>query len=113
MLEDDFNQSKVKQIKHHSTFHITYDDAELMRVQAGILDRLDPLISVPQTTELGCDALRDYVETCSKCVLGNVVLAGMLFKHESHRNEREYRFQQLFQRDRPAPAVKIHCAVRR
>ena len=30
----------------------------------------------------------------------------MFFKHEAYRNEKEYRFQQLFV-SRPAPAVKI------
>jgi hypothetical protein len=30
----------------------------------------------------------------------------MFFKHEAYRNENEYRFQQLFRRDKPARAVK-------
>jgi hypothetical protein len=30
----------------------------------------------------------------------------MFFKHEAYKNEKEYRFQQLFRYDKPAPAVK-------
>jgi hypothetical protein len=33
----------------------------------------------------------------------------MFFKHEAYKNEKEYRFQQLFRRDRPAPDLKYRC----
>ena len=36
----------------------------------------------------------------------NVIRGVMFFKHEGYRNEEEFRFQQLFRRDRPAPDVK-------
>jgi hypothetical protein len=36
----------------------------------------------------------------------NVIRGVMFFKHEAYRNENEYRFQQLFRRDKPAPDVK-------
>jgi hypothetical protein len=40
----------------------------------------------------------------------------MFFKHEAYRNEKEFRFQQIFRRDKPAPAVKYrhrpHTLVR-
>jgi hypothetical protein len=36
----------------------------------------------------------------------NAVRGVMFFKHEAYRNENEYRFQQLFRYDKPAPAVK-------
>jgi hypothetical protein len=36
----------------------------------------------------------------------NVIRGIMFFKHEAYREEREYRFQQLFRYDRAAPNVK-------
>jgi hypothetical protein len=36
----------------------------------------------------------------------NVIRGAMFFKHEAYRNEREYRFQQLFRRDKAVPDVK-------
>lgn len=36
----------------------------------------------------------------------NVIRGVMFFKHEACKNEKEYRFQQLFRRDKPAPSVK-------
>jgi hypothetical protein len=36
----------------------------------------------------------------------NVIRGIMFFKHEAYKNEEEYRFQQLFRRDKPAPSVK-------
>jgi hypothetical protein len=36
----------------------------------------------------------------------NVIRGIMFFKHEAYKNEKEYRFQQLFRRDKPAPSVK-------
>jgi hypothetical protein len=79
-LEDAFTKKKGKPIKQHSTFPITYDDSELMRIQTALVDLVDPLISLPRTTGVRGDALH---------------------AHEAYRNENEYRFQQLFRRTSP------------
>jgi len=36
----------------------------------------------------------------------HVIRGIMFFKHEAYKNEKEYRFQQLFRYDKPAPALK-------
>jgi hypothetical protein len=35
----------------------------------------------------------------------NAIRGVMFFKHKAYKNEKEYRFQQLFRRDKPAPPV--------
>ena len=105
-LEDAFTKSKGKPIKQHSSFHITYDDRELTRIQTALVDLVDPLISLPRTTGVRGDALHAYMMELLVYHSMNVIRAVMFFKHEAYRNEKEYRFQQLFRRDKPAPAVK-------
>lgn len=52
------------------------------------------------------DALRAYMNDLLTYHALNVMSGVMFFKHEAYRNENEYRFQQLFRRDKPAPEVK-------
>lgn len=106
LLEDAFSKKKGKPIEQHSTFPITYDDNELTRIQTALVDLVDPLISLPRTTGVRGDALRAYMMDLLVYHAMNVVRGVMFFKHEAYRNENEYRFQQLFRRDKPAPAVK-------
>jgi hypothetical protein len=105
LLEDVFTKKKGKPIEQHSTFHVTYDDQELTRIQTAFVDRVDPLISLPRTTGVRGDALNAYMMDLLVEHSMNVIRAVMFFKHEAYRNEKEYRFQQLFRRDKPAPAV--------
>ena len=105
-LEDAFTKKKGKPIKQHSTFPITYDDKELTRIQTALVDMVDPLISLPRTTGVRGDTLHAYMMDLLVYHSMNVIRGVMFFKHEAYRNENEYRFQQLFRRDKPAPAVK-------
>jgi hypothetical protein len=43
-LESAFIKKKGKPIKQHSTFHVTYDDNELTRIQTALVDLVDPLM---------------------------------------------------------------------
>ena len=105
-LEDVFTKKKGKPIKQHSTFPITYDDQELARIQTALVDLLDPLMNLPRTTGVRGDALRAYMMDLLVYHSMNVIRGVMFFKHEAYKNENEYRFQQLFRRDKPAPTVK-------
>ena len=105
-LEHAFTKSKGKPIEQHSSFHVTYDDTELTRIQAGLVGLVDPLVSLPRTIPVRGDAMHAYMMELLIYHSMNVIRAVMFFKHEAYRNEKEYRFQQLFRRDRPAPAVK-------
>jgi len=105
-LEDAFTKKKGKLIKQHSTFHITYDDTELTRVQTALVELVDPLISLPRTTCVRGDPLHAYMMDLLVYHSMDVIRGVMFFKHEAYKNEKEYRFQQLFRRDKPAPDVK-------
>jgi Protein of unknown function (DUF2971) len=105
-LEDAFTKKKGKPIRQHSTFPITYDDNELARIQTALVDLVDPLISLPRTTGVRGDAMHAYMMDLLVYHSMNVIRGVMFFKHEAYRNENEYRFQQLFRHDKPAPVVK-------
>jgi hypothetical protein len=105
-LEHAFAKKKGKPVKQHSTFHVTYDDDELARIQASLVDLIDPLISLPRTTRVRGNSLHAYMMDLLIYHSMNVVRGVMFFKHEAYRNEKEYRFQQLFRRDKAAPDVK-------
>ncbi len=105
-LENAFTKKKGRPIKQHSTFHMTYDDKKLTRIQTALVDLVDPLISLPRATGVRGDALNAYMMDLLIYHSMNVIRGVMFFKHEAYKNEKEYRFQQLFRRDKPAPAVK-------
>src|SRR4029077_14496990 len=105
-LEDVFTKKNSKPVKQHSAFHITYDDKELTRIQTALVDLVDPLISLPRTTGVRGAALHAYMMDLLVYHSMNVIRGVMFFKHEAYKNEKEYRFQQLSRRDKPAPAVK-------
>jgi len=105
-IEDAFTKIKGKPIKQHSTFHVTYDDNELTRIQTALVDFVDPLISLPRTTGVRGNALHAYMGDLLVYHSMDVIRCVMFFKHEAYQNEKEYRFQQLFRRDKPAPDVK-------
>jgi hypothetical protein len=93
-------------IAQHSTFHVTYSDRELSELQTKLTNLIDPLISLPRRIRFTSDALRKYMGNLLVLHSMNVIRGIMFFKHEAYRPEAEYRFQQLFRYDRPAPDVK-------
>jgi hypothetical protein len=106
LLEDAFYRRKGRVVPQHSTFRVTYDDAELTRIQTALVDLADPLISL----------MHAHMSDLLVYHAMNVIRGVMFFKHEAYKNEKEFRFQQLFRRDRPAPDVKYrhraHTLVR-
>jgi hypothetical protein len=101
--EGAFTKRKGKPVKQHSTFHVTYDDNELTRIRTALVDLVDPLISLPRTTGVRGNAMHAYMRDLLVYHSMDVIRCVMFFKHEAYRNEKEYRFQQLFRRDKPAP----------
>jgi hypothetical protein len=85
---------------------VTYDDAEVTWIQTALVDLIDPLISLPRSVRVERGAMHAYMSDLLVYHAMNVIRGVMFFKHEGYRNEKEFRFQQLFRRDRPAPEVK-------
>ena len=71
-----------------------------------LVDLVDPLISLHRTTHIRGDALHAYMMDLLVYHSMNVIRGSCFFKHEGYKNEKEYRFQQLFRRDKPTPAVR-------
>jgi hypothetical protein len=115
-LEDVFCRKKGKPIPQHHTFPITYDDAELTRIQTALVDLIDPLVSLPRKVSAKDDTINAYMSDLLVYHAMNVIRGVMFFKHEAYKNETEFRFQQIFRRDKAAPAVKYrhrpHTLVR-
>jgi Protein of unknown function (DUF2971) len=106
LIENAFTKRKGKPVHQHSTFHVTYSDRELTRTQTALIDLVDPLISLPRATRVRGDPLHAYMMDLLVYHSMEVIRGVMFFKHEAYHNEKEYRFQQLFRRDKPAPRVK-------
>jgi hypothetical protein len=79
---------------------------ELTRIETALVDLVDPLISLPRKVRVGSQALNAYMSDVLVYHAMQVIRGIMFFKHEAYKNENEYRFQQLFRYDRPAPEVK-------
>jgi len=89
-----------------ATFPVTYDDAELERIQRQLVENMFGLISLPFAENLTRSVINDYMHNLSVNLSVHVVQAALFFKHAAYDNEKEYRFMQLFRGDVPAPEVK-------
>lgn len=105
-LEEAFTKEKGAQQGQNSTFPITYSDVELTRIQTAITDLMDPLISLPRTIPVPSNVMHAYMRELLEYHSMNVIRGVMFFKHEAYKNEKEYRFQQLFRGDLPVPDLK-------
>jgi hypothetical protein len=99
-------------IPQNCTFSICYDDAELYRVQNLLADRMYDLISLPRFMRCSTASARTFMSELSVYHAVNVIRAGLFFKHEAYRSEREYRFAQIHRADLPAPDVKLRPGKR-
>jgi hypothetical protein len=95
-LENEFTQPTGTPTEEHSTFPITYDDAMLDTIQGEMADSLFRLV--------GSASAFDQEWSIYHSV--NAMRATIFFKHPAYRNEKEFRFQQLYRVDR-APEVEF------
>src|SRR6266516_395860 len=106
-LEEPFTRTAGAPIENHMTFPLTYSDAVLRGLQKQLLDKMFSLITRPhklggvhpaQVHAYWRDLLVTHAMHATRAVV--------FFKHEAYKNENEYRFLQLFPKDKPAPDVK-------
>jgi len=89
----------------HSTFSITYNDDKLTDIQTSLVELVVPLISLPRKTQMCGDSLDAYMKDLLVYHSLNVIQGAIFFKHTAYKEEKEYRFLQLFRGDKPAPDV--------
>jgi len=89
------------------TFAMAYDDNRLHEIQEQFAEWVFPAIDLstaaPRMHPVGKNM---YWKELSVRHAANAVSAVVYFKHEAYKNEKEYRFLQLFSRDKNVPEIK-------
>jgi hypothetical protein len=107
MLEGLFIKSNTCDLNNRSTFHVTYDDDQLVSIYSNVIDSMFELISLPQGKNLDSAIIREYLKRLSISLSLAVLQAALHFKHKAYEQESEFRFLQLFQRELPVPDLKF------
>jgi hypothetical protein len=104
MLEKAF--AKQGSIPEHHTFHITYEEGALCEMH----DKIVAEVVLP-ISEMGGRALsqpfKDYYFAKLMTAFSlPIFTSSLFFKHKAYENEKEYRFMQLIQADKPPGNIK-------
>ena len=105
VLEKDFHKD------NGATFPVTYKDAVLVAIHREMIDSMFDLISLPQGQNLEAATVDMYLEELSGHLSIYAVLAALTFKHEAYKNEREYRFFQLYRGDVLPPGGEAQISL--
>jgi len=92
-----------------STFPVIYTDDEIINVQQQFISQLIPLISLPFKSTCKGLPTQEYLMHLSGILSLYTLEAAMYFKHKAYSNEAEFRFQQLFSRNKPINDVKFRA----
>jgi hypothetical protein len=77
-----------------------------MAIDQQLIDHMFGLISLPRERGLGDDAIKGYMAELFSIIAVHALHAGMHFKHEAYRNEREYRFLRVYPHEARSVPVK-------
>jgi hypothetical protein len=106
-LEMAFSKETANPIPINSTYRVKYDDDNvIVDLHRRIVASMFNLISLPRGKKLDKEALRTYIVNLSSLLSVHVMLAALFFKHKGYKNEKEFRFLQLFRADILPPDVK-------
>lgn len=105
-LEGAFTRDNGVPIEHASTHHVTYNDAALIDIHRRMVDNMFDLISLPRGRRMDEASINAYMMELSVSLSLHALRAALFFKHEAYRNEKEFRFMQVYAADAPAPEVK-------
>jgi len=90
----------------YGTFPVAYDDAELRRIQENLVQDTIPFILSLKGKTLNLDGVIQYLRQLSVNLASSFVMVSLFFKHEAYRQEKEYRFLQIFPAGSPVPDLK-------
>lgn len=105
-LENGFTKKDGIPIPNNSTFHITYDDSQLLGIQSQIVEKMRNLIMLPAGRDLKNAAINVYMAELQMLLTLHILQTILFFKHEAYSNEREFRFLQIHKANEP-PTVKV------
>jgi hypothetical protein len=103
MLETAFSQHDGKPIQEHMTFPVSYDETKLKDIYRQLIAKVIPLISVPANMSLSNAVIESYMRELRNSLALQVIRTALFFKHPAYLNEEEYRFMQIYPRDREPP----------
>lgn len=107
-LEDGYTKQGGIPIPNNSTFHITYNDAQLLGIQDQIVEKMHDLIMLPAGRKLKNAAINVYMAELQMLFTLHILQTILFFKHEAYANEREFRFLQIHKANEP-PTVEVRA----
>ena len=105
-LENYFTKHSCVAKNHHNTFDVRYNDSEISLIQNQLVTGAFNLISFAEQNSLAKSQFNSYMKQLSTEASAHIIHAALFYKHEAYRNEREYRFLQIFRGDVPPPNLK-------
>jgi hypothetical protein len=86
------------------SFPITYDDAQLAKLDSAIIDAYFRLVDLEMILQSGASTV-DIAVLCTHLTIYLLNVA-IFFKHKAYENEKEYRFLQTYRADAQIAGVK-------
>jgi len=108
-LENQFTRLRGQLDPHNSTFPLTYDDSQLMKVQRELTDAIVANIAMPAGRGLDALVINQFMKELSRRLSLHVVRTSIFFKHEGYRSEEEFRFLHLRRFDAELGDVKLRA----
>jgi hypothetical protein len=106
-LEETFIKENGVRIPNCSTFHVMYDDDDVLAgIHRRIIESMFHLISLPRGKRLGRATINAYMRELGARLSQHVLTAALFFKHKAYKNEKEFRFLQIYMADVTPPDVK-------
>jgi hypothetical protein len=106
VLEETFIKENAVRIPNWSTFHVQYDDDVLEGIHRRIIESMFQLISLPRGKRLDGPIINAYMRELGARLSLHVLTAALFFKHKAYKNEKEFRFLQIYRADVTPPDVK-------
>jgi hypothetical protein len=92
-------------------FPVAYHDAQLIELHRSMIEKMFGLISLPRGKGLADSAIMAYMAEMYTLITVHALHAGLHFKHEAYKNEREYRFFQAYPLSTPPSATKLRARL--
>ncbi len=105
-LEAAFAQVDDPQHQVNASFPTSYDDETLIELHKQLTEKMFDLISLPSRNNADRATTNSCLEKLSVHHAAHVIRTTGFFKHRAYKNEKEYRFLQVFPSNRAAPDVK-------
>jgi hypothetical protein len=108
-LERLFAQPMGHHDPNNSTFPITYDDSELLKVHRALADTIVPRLAMPAGRGLDALVINQFMKDLSRLLSLHMLRCSLFFKHEGYRSEGEFRFLHLRRIDADLGDIKLRA----